>query len=59
LLTSDEYLMRACETSEVFEVKYREKKSVLEKFGLAAQSSVDRLLMTWLDRLVKARFFTG
>ena len=59
LLTSDEYLMRACETSDVFEVKYREKKSMLEKVGIAAQGSVDRLLMTWLDRLVKARFFTG
>lgn len=59
LLTSDEYLMRACEEADVFEVKYKEKKNVMERVGLAAQTSVDNLLMTWLDRLLKSRFSVG
>lgn len=59
LLTSDEYLMRACEESDVFEVKYKEKKNVMEKFGLAAQDGVDGLLLRWLDRLMKARYSIG
>jgi len=59
LLTSDEYLMRACDDADVFEVKYKERKNVMERFGLAAESRVDSLLMTWLDRLLKSRFSIG
>lgn len=59
LLTSDEYLMRACESADVFEIKYKEKKNLLEKVGMAAQTTLDNTVMTWLDRLLKARFLTG
>ena len=59
LLTSDEYLMQACEECDVYEVKYKEKKNVMERFGLAAQNSVDGLLMKWFDRLMKARYSIG
>ena len=59
LLTSDEYLMRACEESDVFEVKYKEKKNVMERFGMAAENRVDSLLMRWIDRLMKARYSIG
>jgi len=59
LLTSDEYLMQACETSDVFEIKYREKKTLMERVGMTAQTSIDNTVMTWLDRLMKARFLAG
>ncbi len=59
LLTSDEYLMRACETADVFEIKYKEKKNLLEKVGMAAQTTIDNTLMTWLERLLKSRYLSG
>ena len=34
------------------------KKTIQEKFGLAAQASVDRLMLTWLSRLQSMRLFS-
>ncbi len=36
LMTSDEYLLTACNDAKVYQVKYTEKKSLPEKLGLAA-----------------------
>ena len=57
LSTSDEYIVKACETSEVFEVKYKEKKSLPEKLGIAAHSAVDTVIMKWFERGTQSRFF--
>ncbi len=58
LITSDEYIVKACEDADVFEVKYVEKKSLPKRLGVAAQDSVDGLLMRWWERGVFARFFS-
>ncbi len=58
LITSDEYIVKACEEADVFEVKYVEKKSLPKRLGVVAQDSVDGLLMRWLERGVFARFFS-
>jgi len=50
LMTSDEYIVNACEKSDVFEVKYELKKSIQEKLGLAMESAIDASLMKWLNR---------
>jgi serine protease SohB len=57
LITSDEYIANACEASDVFEVKYVEKKTLPERMGIAVQDSVDGLLMRWLERGTFSRFF--
>ncbi len=59
ICTSDEYLMRACDNADVFEVKYKQKKNLAEKIGMAAQTSIDNIAFRWLDRLLKARFSIG
>lgn len=51
LLTSDEYLLQQSETAEIYAVKYREKKSIQEKFGLAASGAVDRVFLRVWERL--------
>jgi len=56
LITSDEYIARACEKSDVFEVKYVDKKSLPEKLAIAIEASVDGFLMKWWDRGTKSRF---
>jgi serine protease SohB len=57
LVTSDEYISKACEASDVFEVKYVEKKPLPEKLGIVLQESVDNLLMRWWERGTSSRFF--
>lgn len=58
LCTSDEYLMTKAKDADVFEVSYVFKKSLPEKLGLAAQASVDRFLLNWVERLQTSRFFS-
>ncbi len=50
LKTSDEYLVEACQENEVFSVKYEKKKHVLDRIGMAAEASLDRVLMKWINR---------
>lgn len=51
LMTSDEYLIEACKESEVFSVTYEKKKHVLDRIGIAAEGSIDRVLLKWFDRM--------
>ncbi len=57
LQTSDEYLFSQVENADIYEVEYSFKKSLQEKLGIAAQGAVDRLLMTWWERLNISRWF--
>ncbi|HSC69499.1 MAG TPA: protease SohB [Cellvibrio sp.] len=57
LLTSDEYLFAQTETADIYEVEFTHKKTLSEKLGFAAQAAVDRLLMTWWERLNMSRWF--
>ena len=57
--TSDEYLMKACDSSDVMIVRYKEKKPLSDRFSIGFQNSVDGLLLRWLDRLVRSRFNIG
>ena len=58
LITSDEYIAKACEDSDVFEVKYVEKKPLPERLGIVLQDTVDGLLMRWWERGMHSRFFS-
>jgi len=57
LQTSDEYLFAQAENADIYEVEFTYKKSLPEKLGFAAQAAVDRLLMTWWERLNVSRWF--
>lgn len=57
LQTSDEYLFSQVETADIYQVEFIYKKSLPEKLGFAAQGAVDRLLMTWWERLNINRWF--
>jgi len=54
--TSDEYLMKACDSSDVLIVRYKEKKPIGERLSISFASSIDTVLMRWVDRLMKSRF---
>jgi len=56
LMTSDEYLIRACDNADVFLVHYERKRSVLEKLGLAASATVDRTVWRLIEALRDGRW---
>jgi serine protease SohB len=57
LMTSDEYISNACEKSNVFEVKYKIKKSLPEKLGIGIQTALDNTLLKWWDRGTKNQYY--
>jgi len=56
LMTSDEYIVELSADANIYEVKYAHHKTLPEKVGLAAESSADRLLLCWWNRLSAKRF---
>lgn len=58
IATSDEYLMKACEEADVYQVQFVEKKSLRDRFGFSVSTVLDRVLLTWWDRLQKNRYFS-
>lgn len=57
ICTSDEYLVNACDEADVFQVRFVEKKSLSERLGVSVSASLDRILLTWWERLQRSRFF--
>ena len=51
ILTSDEYITNCIDASDVFEIKYVTKKSLIDRLGIAAEVSVDRLVSKWWAKL--------
>lgn len=58
LITSDAYIVKACEESDVFHVKYAEKKSLPQKLGLALDTAIDSVLLKWFDRGTRKGFYS-
>ncbi len=58
LQTSDEYLMSKLSDNDIFEIEFTHKKTLPEKLGIAAQVTIDRVLLSWLSRLQTGRFFS-
>ena len=51
--TSDEYIGDCIDESDVFEIKYVIKKSLIDRLGIAAETSLDRLFSKWWARLTQ------
>ena len=57
LKTSDEYLAERAGEAELFHLHFAEKKSLPERFGLAASVAVERVLLSAWNRLYQQRFW--
>ncbi len=51
LQTSDEYLVSRAEEADVYEISFVLKKKLHQRLGIAAEESVDRVLLRWWERL--------
>lgn len=49
--TSDEYLTQRAKDADVYVVRYVQKHKLMNRLGLAAEGSIDRLAMRWWERL--------
>ncbi len=49
--TSDDYIWSQQQEADIYEIEYVQKKSLPEKLGLAAEQSVDRLVLNWWEKL--------
>jgi serine protease SohB len=58
LKTSDEYITEACESLDVFEVSYKEKKSLQEKLGLSMSIGIDKAMTKCLSSAQNSRFMS-
>lgn len=58
LIASDQYLVNACETADVFEFRYLEKRPLPERLGIVVQETVAGLLIRCWERGAYSRFFS-
>ncbi|SDH80080.1 serine protease SohB [Pseudomonas panipatensis] len=57
LKTSDEYLAERAREADVYQLQYIQKKSVQERLGVGASTVIDRVLLSWWERLGRSRFW--
>jgi serine protease SohB len=54
--TSDEVILDHREHFEIFQMTYVHKKTLQEKLGIAAETTLDRLITRWLGRFSQSRY---
>ncbi len=57
VITSDGYLLNQHPDADIFEVTYAHKKTLPERLGLAAEASLDKVLLRWISRMQPNRWF--
>jgi serine protease SohB len=57
LKTSDEYLSERAKTAQLYHLHFAQRKSLQERVGLAASSSVERVVDSLWARLTQNRFW--
>ena len=57
LKTSDEYLAERAREADVYHLQYVQKKSVQERLGVGASTVIDRVLLSWWERLGRSRYW--
>lgn len=57
LKTSDEYLAERAREADVYHLQYLQKKSVQERLGVGASTVIDRVLLSWWERLGRSRYW--
>jgi len=56
LQTSDDYLRQRANSADLFALHWRQRKTLAQKMGFAAEASADRVLTRWWHRATQARW---
>lgn len=56
LLTSDEYLVERSRDADLFHLHYAQKKSLQERFGFGVSLALDKVLLSWWERLSRRHY---
>lgn len=57
LQTSDDYLRRRAKEADLYALHWRQRKTLGQKLGLAAEEGADRVLTRWWQRATQTRWF--
>jgi serine protease SohB len=58
VMTSDEYIMKACEECDVFAVRFDIPLSLGDRIGMSAQKCFNMTFLSWVRRARETRFFS-
>jgi len=58
VMTSDEYIMKACEEADVFAISFDIRQSLGDRIGMSAQKCFDMTFLSWVRRARETRFFS-
>jgi serine protease SohB len=58
VMTSDEYIMKACEECDVFAVSFDIPLSLGDRIGMSAQKCFNMTFLSWVRRARETRFFS-
>ncbi len=56
--TSDEYIIRACDTADVFAVRFEIRRTIGDKLGAAIHTTIDKTVLSWLKRARQSAYFS-
>ncbi|MBO3275516.1 protease SohB [Pseudomonas schmalbachii] len=57
LQTSDEYLATRARVADIYQLSFVRKKTMQERLGVSVSAVIDRVLVTWWERLGRSRFW--
>jgi len=57
LITSDDYLLNACNDADIYEIKYETPKTISEKISGSVQTTVDKLFFSWWQKEQDTKLF--
>ncbi len=58
VITSDEYIIRACDTADVFAVRFEIRRTIGDKLGAAIHTTIDKTVLSWLKRARQSAYFS-
>ena len=57
LITSDDYLLNACDEADIYEIKYELPKTISERLSSSIQMTIDKLFFSWWQKEQDSKLF--
>ena len=57
LITSDDYLLNACNDADIYEIKFEVPKTISERLATSVQMSIDKLFFSWWQKEQDSKLF--